>query len=257
MIYQVSDVTFQYHTEGARVLDRVSLSVDAGEVVVLLGPNGAGKTTLLHCMMRLLKPSQGGILLDGRDLESLKPKEIASLAAFVPQSHEPSFDYSVLDFVLLGRAPRTGLFGRPGRKDEQFCLETLGELGLSELAGRSYMELSGGERQQVLIARALAQEPRILVFDEPTAHLDLGNQARVLRLIRRMADKGLGVLMTSHNPDHALMAGDRTAVLKKGGALLSEVYGTDLQLVPVPGIGLRACLPFESVTPGRSDDVPS
>lgn len=270
MVYQVCDVSFQYHANSGIVLDRVSLSVDAGEVVVLLGPNGAGKTTLLHCMINLLRPGEGRILLAGQELGSMKPKEIAALAAFVPQSHEPSFDYSVLEFVLLGRAPRTGLFGRPGRADEAACLEILGELDLMSLADRSYMELSGGERQQVLIARALAQEPRVLVFDEPTAHLDLGNQARVLRLIRRMADKGLGVLMTSHNPDHALMAGDKAAVLKKGGALvsgptdrildrelLSDVYGTDLRLVDVPGIGLRACLPFGPAASGRSEHEPA
>lgn len=257
MLYHAKDLTFRYHPASPDVLDRVSLSVAEGEVVVLLGPNGAGKTTLLHLMINQLVPQGGQVLLSGKDVRSMKPKEIASLAGFVPQSHEPSFGYSVMDFVLLGRAPKMGIFGRPGELDEALCLDILSSLGLQNLASRSYLELSGGERQQVMIARALAQEPRILIFDEPAAHLDLGNQQRVLQLIRSMADRGMAVLMTSHNPDHALMAADRTALLSRGGKLtegptsqvlkegiLAEVYGTDIRIMDVPGIGQRACLPF-------------
>ncbi len=255
MGYQVENITFAYPSGKRPVLLDVSLSVEQGEVVVLLGPNGAGKTTLLLCMMNLLKTSAGRISIGGQNINELSPRELAGKVAYVPQSHEPAFDYTVLEFVLMGRAPKYGVFGRPDKRDETRCLEILEELGMLSLANQSYIEISGGERQQVLIARALAQEPDILLFDEPTAHLDFGNQQRALTLISSMAKRGHGVLMTTHHPDHALMMGDRTALLYKGGNLvegltrdivteerLISVYDTELCLIEIEKLGRQACL---------------
>jgi len=255
MGYRVDNISFTYPSGTKPVLREVSLSVEQGEVVVLLGPNGAGKTTLLLCMMNLLKPSKGEIFIDEDNIKALHPRALAGKVAYVPQSHEPAFDYSVLEFVLMGRAPKYGVFGRPDRMDETRCMEILEELGILHLASHSYIEISGGERQQVLIARALAQEPEILLFDEPTSHLDFGNQQRALTMIRRMAERGHGVLMTTHHPDHALMLGDKTALLYKEGELveglthdivteerLNTVYDTELCLIEIEKLGRQACL---------------
>jgi iron complex transport system ATP-binding protein len=255
MSYQVLDITFTYPNGSRPVLREVSLCVEPGQVVVLLGPNGAGKTTLLLCMMNLLKPALGQIDIDGQDIRDLSPREVASKVAYVPQSHEPAFDYTVLEFVVMGRAPKYGIFGKPDRGDEIRCLEILEELGISHLASKSCMEISGGERQQALIARALAQEPEMILFDEPTAHLDFGNQERALVQIKKMAERGHGVLMTTHHPDHALMLGDQTALLSKHGHLeqgptativteerLSSLYDTRLRLIEIEQLGRQACL---------------
>lgn len=253
-IYEVRDLTFSYHTGDRKVLDGASLQLNKGDILCILGPNGAGKTTLLNCMAGLLKPDAGRVVLCGKDLESMKAKEIAGLVGYVPQTHTPAFDYTVLDFVLMGRAPRTGTFSRPGKDDESLCMEILRSMGIDSLAGKSYLEISGGERQQVLIARAIAQQPAAILFDEPTAHLDYGNQHRVLNRIKQMAKEGFSVIITTHNPDHALLLGDKAAIVSRTGHItqgivseiitkekLSEVYDIDLHLEYVEEIGRVAC----------------
>lgn len=244
MIYEISDLTFKYPGSDRNVLAHVNLSLDAGQVLCVLGPNGAGKTTLLNCMTKTLSGSGGTIRLCGEDLFALTDRQIAKKVGYVPQIHTPAFNYSVLDFVLMGRSPEIGIFSRPSKEDEDKCMEILESMRLGHLAEKSYLEISGGERQQVLIARALAQEPMVLIFDEPTAHLDYGNQHRVLKRIRRMSEEGYSVIITTHNPDHALLLGDQAAILEKNGQLtqgdcseiiteerLRKVYEIDLRLV--------------------------
>lgn len=253
-IYEVKDLTFSYHTGERKVLDGASLQLNKGEILCILGPNGAGKTTLLNCMAGLLKPDSGGIMLCGRKLDAMKAKEIAGLVGYVPQMHTPAFDYTVLDFVLMGRAPKTGTFSRPGKDDERLCMDILRSMGIDSLAGKSYLEISGGERQQVLIARAIAQQPAAILFDEPTAHLDYGNQHRVLSRIKDMSQEGFSVIITTHNPDHALLLGDKAAIVSRDGHItqgevcniitkdkLREVYDIDLHLEYVEEIGRVAC----------------
>lgn len=254
-IYEVNNLTFSYHSGGRKVLDKASLQLNKGDILCILGPNGAGKTTLLNCMAGLLKPDAGNILLCGRDIADMKPKEVASLVGYVPQMHTPAFDYSVLDFVLMGRAPKTGTFSRPGKEDESLCFDILKSMGIETLADKSYLEISGGERQQVLIARAIAQQPTAILFDEPTAHLDYGNQHRVLNRVKQMAAEGFSIIITTHNPDHALLLGDKAAVVSRSGEIiqgsvkdiitekkLREVYDIDLHLEYVEEIGRVACL---------------
>lgn len=254
-VYEVRNLSFSYPGYDRKVLDGASLILQRGEVLCILGPNGAGKTTLLNCMAGLLVPQSGEIKLCGRDISTMKVKEIASLAGYVPQLHTPAFDYRVIDFVLMGRAPETGIFGRPGKEDERKCLDILEGMGLGHLAYKSYLDISGGERQQLLIARAIVQEPEVVLFDEPTAHLDYGNQHRVLRRIKQMATEGYSVVITTHNPDHALLLGDKAAMVSRDGKItqgesshilteetLSKVYGMDIRIRYIEELGRTACL---------------
>lgn len=254
MIYEISDLTFSYPQGDRKVLDGASLSLKKGEILCILGPNGAGKTTLLNCMAGLLKADSGDIRICGRDIKTMKEKEIASLVGYVPQVHTPAFDYRVLDFVLMGRAPKTGFFGSPGKEDEELCMDVLKSMGIEHLANKSYINISGGERQQVMIARSIVQEPEAILFDEPTAHLDYGNQHRVLKRVKQMAADGYSVVITTHNPDHALMLDDKVAIVSRSGKIvqgksqdiitediLSEVYNIDLKITYVEEIGRKTC----------------
>ena len=255
IIYEVKDLTFSYPTGDKKVLDGASLSISRGEILCILGPNGAGKTTLLNCMAGLLRGQSGEIRLCGRDIRDMKEKEIAKLVGFVPQLHTPAFDYRCLDFVLMGRAPQIGTFNRPKAEDEKMCMDVLESMNLGHLAEKSYLNISGGERQQLLIARAIVQEPEVVLFDEPTAHLDFGNQHRVLRRIKKMSEDGYSVVITTHNPDHALMLGGRVAVVSRKGTIyqgpaeeiiteeiLKKVYGIDLKVTWVDSIGRKTCV---------------
>lgn len=255
VIYEVDNICFRYPAYERDVLKGVSLSLHKGEILCILGPNGAGKTTLLSCMAGLLKPASGNIKLCGRDLSEMSEKETAKLVGFVPQMHVPSFDYKVIDFVLMGRAPHTGLFSRPSIDEEQHCREVLENMGLAHIADKSYLDISGGERQQLLIARAVIQSPEVILFDEPTAHLDYGNQHRTLSRIKQMASDGYSVVITTHNPDHALLLGDKAAIVSKDGTvvqgstsdiiteeMLSDVYGMDIRIRYIEELGRTACL---------------
>ena len=181
MIYEIKNLTFSYPGTDRKILDNISLSLKKGEIMCILGPNGAGKTTLLNCMAGLLAPGEGEIILCCRNINEMSGKEIAAAAGYVPQLHTPAFDYTVADFVLMGSAPRVGMFAKPKEAEASRAKEAMKQMGIDHLADRSYMEISGGERQQALIARAIVQEPEVILFDEPTAHLDYGNQHRVLK----------------------------------------------------------------------------
>ena len=255
MIYKVKDLTFSYERSGRKVLDGANLQLREGEILCILGPNGAGKTTLLNCMAGLLQPEHGSITLCGRELHEMSEREIARLIGYVPQVHTPAFDYRVLDFVLMGRTPQMGMFARPKKEDEWFALQALESMGIGHLAEKSYQNISGGERQQVLIARAIAQQPKAVLFDEPTAHLDYGNQQRVLQRVKQMAAEGFSVIITTHNPDHALLLGDQAAIVGRDGKIiqgasreiiteenLREIYGVELYLMWVEQLGRTACL---------------
>ena len=255
VIYDVKRITYSYPSDERKVLSNASLRLCKGDILCILGPNGAGKTTLLNCMAGLLRPSSGEVILCGRDMKSMKPKEVAAIVGYVPQTHTPAFDYSVLDFVMMGRAPKTGTFSRPGREDESLCLDILKSMGIESLAGKSYLNISGGERQQVLIARAIAQEPQVILFDEPTSHLDFGNQHRVLKRIKTMAEEGFSVVITTHNPDHALMLGRQAAIVDREGNIhqgsvdeiiteenLRKAYDIELDLKYIEELGRKACL---------------
>jgi iron complex transport system ATP-binding protein len=194
----------------------LSISLNEGESLALLGPNGGGKTTLLKTLLGLLPSRAGEVTLNGRALSAIPVRERAQLIGYVPQVHTGTFAFTVETVVLMGRTAYGSLFSRSSAKDVVVASAMLERLGILHLAQRSYTEISGGERQLVLLARALAQEPRFVVLDEPTASLDFGNQGKVLREIEMLAGAGLGVLFTTHDPNHALRASHRVCLLRAG-----------------------------------------
>lgn len=233
----------------------VSFQVAPGEVLCLLGPNGSGKTTLFKTVLGLLPPLAGQILVDGESTAHWSAGRRARVFGYVPQAQGGFFPYTLLETVLMGRTAHLSAFAQPGPRDRDIARQSLAALGLDALAERSIQQVSGGERQLALIARALAQEPRILVLDEPTASLDFGNQVRVLEEIRQLALRGMAVILSTHDPDHALALGHRVAMLKGGelvalgppaevldGASLGALYGVAVEVVRLAD-GRRVCLP--------------
>jgi iron complex transport system ATP-binding protein len=244
---------------GEPVLHNVSLKLEAGQTLYVLGRNGSGKTTLLSCLAGIRKPPQGRVLLNGEDIHLYTPGERARRVGLIPQVHTPAFAYTVREMVLMGRAPHLGLFGGPTRDDYAIANEALESVGLSDLQDRPYTEISGGERQLVLIARGLAQRCDILLMDEPSAHLDLSNQHRVLEVVDQLARQGLSFIISSHAPNNALSYADHVLLLKQGHVmaygtphetltepLLSSVYGMRTEVIYEQASGKntpRAILP--------------
>jgi iron complex transport system ATP-binding protein len=187
-----------------------------GEVLALLGPNGGGKTTLLKTLLGLIPARGGEALVTERPLAALSAQQRARLIGYVPQVHHGTFAFTVESVVLMGRTAHGSLFAAPTARDREVSHAALERFGIASLSQRSYTEISGGERQLVLLARALAQEPRFVVLDEPTASLDFGNQGKVMREIRALAEAGLGVLFTTHDPNHAMRAATRAFLLRDG-----------------------------------------
>ncbi|MCQ4628442.1 ABC transporter ATP-binding protein [Shinella sp. CPCC 100929] len=234
----------------------VSLSLAEGEVLALLGANGAGKTTLFRSMLGLLPVKAGEVMLDGKPLSAWSRRERALRIAYVPQAHAAPFPFTVRDVVLMGRAAHLRAFAMPGERDRAIADAALESLGITGLADTPCTEISGGERQLALIARALAQQARIIVMDEPTANLDYGNQMRLLAHIRTLAGQGLAIVLSTHNPDHALQVADRVALLKDGTLMalgapadtltpqtLKDIYGIDVVIGRVEGSEALVCAP--------------
>jgi iron complex transport system ATP-binding protein len=258
MIYEVSDLHFSYNKK-REVLQGVSFCADKGDFICLLGENGAGKTTLFRCMLGLLKGYRGSIEVADRPLESYPARELAKHIAYIPQEHRPTFNYTVLQTALMGTTPTLSRFRSPGKSEEATALESLDRLGIRRLAESGFAEISGGERQLVLIARALAQHSEVLIMDEPTANLDYGNQIRVMRTIRALASEGYLILLSTHNPEHALQYSEKVLVMRSGKTdlfgktreVLTESVLTELYNVPVKVHEIRTqeglvpvCLPI-------------
>lgn len=261
MILTVGDAAFSY--DGTRtIFEGVSFSVGRGECLCILGPNGTGKSTLIKCLINVLPLDAGTIELNGKEITSLSRTEVAQQIAYVPQAHQIVFPFDVIDFVLMGRAPHLSFFASPGRADRKIAEEALVTVGIDHLARRPVSEISGGELQLALIARALAQQPAVMVLDEPTSHLDFGNQVRVLRLIERLAEEGIAVVMTSHFPDHSFIIPQHVAIMKDGGFIavgpaeevltpghLGTAYGIDVTITYVEEAGRMVCIPSVCRTP--------
>lgn len=211
---EVEDIYFSYGKR--RILNGVSFSIERGQFICVLGENGCGKTTLLKLMLGLLKPEKGRITLYGQDIRQMTERELAKKVAYIPQSHTPPFPFEVMDVVLMGRTPHLSKTCRPTAGDIEIARQSLERLGILEYADKRYTELSGGQRQMVIIARALTQQPDLLIMDEPTASLDFGNQYLVLTQMLRLAAEGLSVLMVTHDPDHALYCADQIIAMKDG-----------------------------------------
>jgi len=234
----------------------LDVALETGEVLALLGPNGSGKTTLLKTLLGLLAPKAGDVQLDGRTLNNYSSRDRARLIAYVPQSHQATFAFTVETVVLMGRIAHGNLFSRPTAADRAVAARSLERFGIAHLCERPYTMISGGERQLALLARALAQEPQFIVLDEPTASLDFGNQGKVMREIRSLAASGHGVLFTTHDPNHAMRAADRAYLLRDGarvaegavGAVLNReqlmmLYDAPVEKITDPTVGASAFLP--------------
>ena len=267
LMLHAEDLSFQYSTASRPVFSQVALEAEEGQICCILGPNGTGKSTLIKCLAGLLAPATGHITLQGRNLATLTEKKRAQVLAYVPQSHQGVFAFTVRDVVLMGRTPHLGLLAAPGKEDRRIASEALNQLGIEHLADKSYTAISGGERQLVLFARVLAQQPRLLLLDEPTSHLDLGNMVRMLALIRLLASHGITIIMTSHFPDHAFLLADQVIVMRAGqllgagkpgdilsDALLSQTYGTAVQLAQVPDYGMT-CVPLHPLRSTAFEDI--
>ena len=243
MIYEIENLTFSYRAGLAPVFTDVNLTLREGELLSILGRNGAGKSTLFGCMMGLHRPQTGTVRLCGKDLSSMNEKQISRLAGYVPQNHSSTFAYTVFEYVLMGCASRIGLLSHPGAKEKESARRAIAQMGIENLSDRVFSELSGGERQQVTIARAIAAEPKVILFDEPTSHLDFSNQIKVLRIIKDLSDSGYSVVVTTHDPNHALLLGGSVAVFDRDGTVrtgkvddlvtedsLKSVYGSDMRI---------------------------
>jgi iron complex transport system ATP-binding protein len=221
MKLDVKNLSFSFKSN--IILNKINFSSDSGECIFLLGENGAGKTTLFRCILGLLREYTGDVLVDGINCKRLSVKEMARKISYIPQAHSPTFNYSVFQTALMGTNALMNMFSAPGEKERQIVFEKLEMLGISHLAERGYAELSGGERQLVLVARALVQNSRILIMDEPTANLDYGNQFRIMEQVKKLAHQGYLILLSTHNPEHALLFADKVLILKDSKIMM---YGT-------------------------------
>ena len=258
MSIEVKNLSFSYGQK--RILHDVSFTAHKGEVLSILGPNGAGKSALFRCVLGLLPGYSGVVLVNGEDMRSLSVREAARQIAYIPQSSHSVFQYSVLDIVLMGRTNHTSIFRNPGKTDEQACLRALEKVGIEHLADRCFHKLSGGEQQLVLIARALAQDAPVLMLDEPTANLDLGNQLLVLKQVKKLAEEGYTVIQTTHHPEQSYLFSNRILALQNGRVvangqpeevftheMMRQLYQTDVNVISLYEDAARVCIPTEFV----------
>lgn len=254
MSIEVRDIRFGY--ESQPVLRGVSFTAQSGQLLSVLGPNGVGKSTLFRCILGLLRSYTGSITVDGADTRRMPARQLARHIAYIPQSHYPSFNYSVFNMVLMGATSQVSALSSPGPKQRAAAEEALERVGISALRDKGYTNISGGERQLVLIARALVQDARVLVLDEPTANLDYGNQLRVMEQVRALTAEGYTVLQSTHNPEQAFLFSHRVVAMKDGGILadgppsqvvteelMRSLYGADIRVCSLYDDRVRVCVP--------------
>ncbi len=250
-LLHAKDLRFAFDGASEPAVDGVSLRLGEGEVLAILGPNGAGKTTLLHLLNGILRPQSGQLYLEGQDLSARPRSQISRVVGLVPQFEHVAFEYSVEEYVLMGRAPHLGMLELPTPSDRRLAVESLNQLGLLALRHRSMLELSGGERQMVVLARALAQQARLLLMDEPLAHLDLSNKGRILGVIRQLSVAGVTVVFTTHEPDMVQGVAQQVLLMREGRVVasgrteavltsetLSQTYGVAIRVLMVDGVSL-------------------
>jgi iron complex transport system ATP-binding protein len=247
-ILRFQRVSYRYGRDREPALDGVDLDVPADAVTALLGPNGAGKTTLLFLALGWYRPTAGRVILSGRDISLYTQRERGRMMSLVPQHEHIPFEYSMREYVMLGRAPYLKTLEVPGPDHERIVRDALSMVGLGDRMNESINRLSGGERQLLLVARSLTQQPRLLLLDEPMSHLDLRNKRRIVDLLRAQAARGVSILFTTHLPEVAAALADRVVLLRRGSVLrhgtpgevmteenLSDTYGVEVRVRDVGG----------------------
>lgn len=242
MKLSVDNLSFSYGQE--EVFHNISFTLSSGEFMSVLGPNGVGKSTLFRCILGNLSSYTGRILIDEKNVKEMSRKERAKSIAYIPQIHRPTFGYTVLDTVLMGVGRQVGTFSLPKKEHFDIARDAICRVGAEHLQDRNFAKISGGEQQLVLIARAIAQQSSFFVMDEPTSALDYGNQLRILNLVRKLADEGYGILISTHNPQHALSYANTMLALHEGNAvvygepaksldeeLIRTLYGVNVELI--------------------------
>lgn len=254
MSIAIKNLCFSYGTH--EVLKEISFTAEYGQFLSVLGPNGVGKSTLFRCMLGLLTPTGGSTAIDGVDIAGMTAAKLARHIAYIPQSHSPVFNFPVFDMVLMGTTAQMGNFSSPGKAQEEQASLALERLGISHLKNRGYSNISGGERQLTLIARAIAQQAKILVMDEPSANLDFGNRIRVMQTVQNLTDDGYCVIQSTHDPDQAYLYSDRILALYDGkvlafgspreticDSLISTLYGVEVEVKSIRDDDVRVCVP--------------
>ncbi len=257
-VLEIRDAAFAYD-DTENIFEGINLTVDKGDVVCILGPNGCGKTTLIKCLNKLHELKEGAVYINGRDIRDINQREIAKNIGYIPQGHIPTFAFSVMDVVLMGRSPHLDFFETLGEADYKIAENALKKFGLYDMRDKPYTSLSGGEQQLVFFARVIAQEPHMLILDEPTSHLDFGNQLKTLDVISKLAADGLSVVMTSHFPDHAFISSNKVAIMKDRGFMdigkpdevitgknMEKAYGIHVEIVDI-GHDRKVCVPMKTV----------
>ncbi|WP_296010532.1 ABC transporter ATP-binding protein [uncultured Adlercreutzia sp.] len=258
MSIEVKNLCFSY---GPReILHDLSFTIPDGTLVNVLGPNGVGKSTLFRCILGLNPNYLGSILVNGKDLKRLSVRERAREISYIPQSHASVYDYEVVDVVLMATGNDLKMLSTPGPAQLARAHEALARIGIEHLAHRTYTQISGGEQQLVLIARAIAQNAQTIIMDEPTSALDYGNTVRVLSCVRQLAREGLSIVQSTHNPDHAFLYSDQTMVINRGhlqafgnphdvitSELISELYGIQVDVNSLYGDKVRVCVPVSEI----------
>ncbi len=244
-LFAFEDLTYIYPTGHIPVMEHFNLQIESGTITAILGPNGAGKTTLLHLALGWLSPLAGLISLNGQPIREYSRRQLGQWIGLVPQNETTPFDFSLIEYVLFGRTPYLPPLAMPGEEDMQIAEEMLTQVGLSELKHRPLPSISGGERQLVLLARALAQQPRILLLDEPTSHLDLSNKGRLVNILRGLQKQGVTIIFTTHEPDVASAIATNMVLMKKGHVLqsgLAENVMTSSSLSMLYGMPIKVSL---------------
>lgn len=258
MILEMCDVTCGY-SPNKPVIKNINMTLKDGDTCCILGPNGVGKSTLFKTILNLVKPLAGQVCIDGEDIRKWQPKKLSQYMAYVAQAHIPAFPYRVQEIAMMGRMGKMGITAQPTRADYDIVEQAMENVGIRHLRDKVYTDISGGERQLLMIARALAQQPKILIMDEPTANLDYGNMIRVMETVRTLAEIGLCVIFTSHMPDQAFMCQAKTALLFRDEPMafgpaekiiteknLSAAYKADIQVLEIIGANGR---PVRVATP--------